>query len=93
MLERVTRVGTGQPQAAQRAGRGGFAQALEAAIADASSLERQADSAVRALVLQEGTDIHSAVIASEKATLGLQLAISVRNKILEAYLEIMRMQV
>ena len=86
-------VAIGYPEAAQRAAPGGFKEALETAIARAGALEGQADSAVLSLVSQQDADIHTAVIASEKATLGLQLAISVRNKILEAYLEIMRMQV
>jgi flagellar hook-basal body complex protein FliE len=83
----------GYPEAAQQATRGGFREALETAIEKAGALEDQADAAVLSLVSQEDADIHTAVIASERATLGLQLAISVRNKMLEAYLEIMRMQV
>ena len=92
-VQPLDRVGTGWPGTAPRAVRGGFNEALKAAIEQVGALEAQADSAVPALVDQESADIHTAVIASEKATLGLQLAISVRNKILEAYLEIMRMQV
>jgi len=92
-VQPLERAGAGWPQVAQRAGRTGFGDALKTAIEQVGALEVEADSAVPALLAQEATDIHTAVIASEKATLGLQLAISVRNKILEAYLEIMRMQV
>ncbi|UOF89353.1 flagellar hook-basal body complex protein FliE [Fodinisporobacter ferrooxydans] len=38
-------------------------------------------------------DIHTVMIAAQKATLQLQLAVQVRNKAIEAYQEIMRMQV
>ncbi|MEB3101168.1 flagellar hook-basal body complex protein FliE [Ferviditalea candida] len=38
-------------------------------------------------------DVHQLLIASEKASLGLELAVQVRNKAIEAYQEIMRMQI
>ncbi|MGB4266344.1 MAG: flagellar hook-basal body complex protein FliE, partial [Limnochordia bacterium] len=46
------------------------------------------------LLLAKGEiDVHNAVIMAEKANLALQLTIAIRNKIIEAYQEIMRMQV
>jgi flagellar hook-basal body complex protein FliE len=41
----------------------------------------------------EIADVHQLMIASEKASLGLELTIQVRNKVIDAYQEIMRMQV
>ena len=38
-------------------------------------------------------DLHQVMIATEKANIGLQLTVQMRNKIVEAYQEIMRMQV
>ena len=38
-------------------------------------------------------DIHNLKIASEKAALGLELTVQVRNKVIEAYQEIMRTQI
>ncbi|OEG00398.1 flagellar hook-basal body complex protein FliE [Vulcanibacillus modesticaldus] len=38
-------------------------------------------------------DLHQVMIAMEKANLGLQLTVQVRNKVVEAYQEVMRMQV
>jgi flagellar hook-basal body complex protein FliE len=40
----------------------------------------------------ELSDVHQLTIASEKATLGLELTVQVRNKIVEAYQEVMRTQ-
>jgi flagellar hook-basal body complex protein FliE len=71
----------------------GFSGALAKALDQVQGLETQADTAAQELVKGTASDIHQVVIASEKATLGLQLAIAVRNKVLEAYSEIMRMQV
>jgi flagellar hook-basal body complex protein FliE len=39
------------------------------------------------------SDVHQIMIASEKASLGLELTVQIRNKMIEAYQEIMRMQV
>ncbi|GAA4871540.1 flagellar hook-basal body complex protein FliE [Paenibacillus vulneris] len=39
------------------------------------------------------SDVHQIMIASEKAALGLELTVQVRNKVIEAYQEIMRTQV
>jgi flagellar hook-basal body complex protein FliE len=41
----------------------------------------------------ELSDVHQLMIASEKAFLGLQLTVQVRNKVIEAYHEIMRTQI
>jgi flagellar hook-basal body complex protein FliE len=38
-------------------------------------------------------DIHDVIIASEKASVGLDLVLEVRNKLIDAYREVMRMQV
>ncbi|TDF98231.1 flagellar hook-basal body complex protein FliE [Paenibacillus piri] len=41
----------------------------------------------------EISDVHQLIIATEKSSLGLQLTVQVRNKVIDAYQEIMRMQV
>jgi flagellar hook-basal body complex protein FliE len=41
----------------------------------------------------EISDVHQIVIASEKTALGLELTVQLRNKVIEAYQEVMRMQV
>lgn len=45
-----------------------------------------------ALILGETDNLHDVMIASQKAELSLSFAVEVRNKILEAYKEIMRIQ-
>ncbi len=70
-----------------------FSSYLKGALDEINSLQHEADTASRAMVTGDISDIHQAVIASEKATLAMQLAIEVRNKVIEAYQEIMRMQI
>jgi flagellar hook-basal body complex protein FliE len=57
--------------------------------------QKQEEAADVANKLQSGGDIslHQAVIALEEANVSFQLMVEVRNKLLEAYQEIMRMQV
>ncbi|MBN2796976.1 MAG: flagellar hook-basal body complex protein FliE [Clostridia bacterium] len=51
-----------------------------------------ADEMDEALVLGETDNIHEVMIASQKAEVSLTFAVEVRNKILEAYKELMRIQ-
>ena len=58
-----------------------------------NSLQHQADQAIAKVQLGNTGSIHEAMIALEKADISFRTMMQVRNKILEAYQEIMRMQV
>ncbi len=68
-----------------------FKKALGKSIEELNRLSHEADQKVQEMLMGE-TDIHDAMIAMEKAGISLKLMIQVRNKILAAYEEIMRMQ-
>jgi flagellar hook-basal body complex protein FliE len=51
------------------------------------------DQAVQAVALGETSDLHQVMMSLEKTRLTFELALQVRNKTLEAYQELMRMQV
>jgi flagellar hook-basal body complex protein FliE len=70
----------------------GFRDVLHSAIDDIQQLEGQAETKVVGVLDGSGTDVHSALIAVEKADLSFQLMMQVRNKIVSAYEEISRMQ-
>jgi len=70
----------------------GFRDLLHGAIADIRQLEGQAEAKVAGALAGNGADVHSAMIAVEKADLSFQLMMQVRNKIVSAYEEISRMQ-
>ncbi len=76
-----------------KTGSAGFSDALFKAVAEVNELHQNADKAV--LNVQGGhTDsLHEAVIALEKADVSFRTMMAVRNKMIEAYQEIMRMQV
>lgn len=70
----------------------GFVETLRGAMQDAEQMQNVADAKVSNLLAGNGTDVHSAMIAVEKADLSFQLMLQVRNKIVAAYQEISRMQ-
>lgn len=66
-----------------------FASRLRAAIADVEQSASDADRTADGLVTGE-VDIHEAMVSMEKADLVLKVAVSVRNKVLDAYQQIMQ---
>jgi len=71
---------------------GGFAGTLRDAMDEMGQLGSQAEAKVTSVLEGSGGDVHSALIAVEKADLSFQLMLQVRNKIVSAYQEISRMQ-
>jgi flagellar hook-basal body complex protein FliE len=70
----------------------GFREVLHSAMDDIQQLQGQAEAKVAQVLSGNGADVHSALIAVEKADLSFQLMMQVRNKIISAYQEISRMQ-
>lgn len=52
----------------------------------------QADDITNQFIKGDGTDIHEVMLATEEAKMSLELAVQVRNKLVEAYQELNRMQ-
>ena len=82
--------GTGDTPAAP--GASGFADALGRVVDAVESSENQANTAVTGM-LSGTTDVHDAMIALQRADLTLQFSVQIRNKLVQAYSEIMRMPV
>ena len=72
---------------------GSFAGMLREAFDQMREIQIDADQQVRKLLAGERVDLHRVMLASEKAGLASNLMMSVRNKVVEAYQEVMRMQV
>lgn len=69
-----------------------FSQLLTNAIDNVNQLQLQSDEYKKMLAVGEVDNLHDVTIATEKANVSLQITMSIRNKIIEAYKEIMRMQ-
>lgn len=72
---------------------GAFGDMLKQAVTEITQLQNNADKAITNVQLGQSGNIHEAMIALEKADISFRAMMQVRNKILEAYQEIMRMQV
>lgn len=70
-----------------------FGEYLKNALGEVNSLQQESSNMSKALAAGQVEDISQVVIAAEKADIALQLTLAVRNKAVEAYQEIMRMQV
>ncbi len=71
----------------------GFGQALTDALSEVNQLQRQAGDASASLARGEQVNMADTVLAVEKANLALSFTVQIRNKLLEAYQELMRMQI
>ena len=70
-----------------------FGDVLENAIQQVSNLQQEAGSESQKLLTGNTQDIHSAMVALQKADISFQMMMQVRNKLVLAYQEIMRTQV
>lgn len=69
-----------------------FGEVLNNAINNVNQTQKSSEEMANLLASGKVDDLHSVMIESTKAELALQFTLQVRNKILDAYTEIMRMQ-
>lgn len=69
-----------------------FADYLKEALGEVNDLQNEAQIQGQKLITGDVDSIHQSMIAYEKASLALQLTVELRNKVVEAYQEIMRIQ-
>ena len=74
------------------AGGGEFRSVLESAIGQVENARSNANQSVQNFLSGEGDDLHSTVLAVQRADLEFDMLMQVRNKVISAYQEIMRMQ-
>lgn len=70
-----------------------FSDALFTAVNEVNNQHQNADKAILNVQAGNTSSLHEAMIALEKADISFRTMLTVRNKIIEAYQEIMRMQV
>ncbi|MBR2516454.1 flagellar hook-basal body complex protein FliE [Geobacillus sp.] len=96
MVDGVSRIGLApataasspvKPAAVQKQ----FASFFKEALNNVNNAQIEADALTEKLVRGENVQLHDVMIASQKASIALQLTIEIRNKAVEAYQEMMRM--
>ena len=70
-----------------------FSDLLGGMVREVSEKQAQAGSTVGAMLAGQDVPLHQAMIAMEEASVSFQLMVEVRNKLLESYQELMRMQI
>jgi flagellar hook-basal body complex protein FliE len=81
------------PQAASAAGQPGeFQNALASAINSIDTSQKNAATSVQQFLTGENEELHTTILATQKAELAFELGLQVRNKVVDAYQEIMKMQ-
>lgn len=71
----------------------GFKETMRAVADRLGTIQAEAKDASDAVVMGNSVDSHDVMIAAQEAGLAFELMLEVRNKLIEAYQEIMRMQV
>lgn len=76
--------GPGQPS---------FGDLLKNFVGDVNNLQFNASNSIDMLVTGQSTDVHQVMVAVEEAGIALDLMLEIRNRVLEGYQELIRMQV
>lgn len=80
-------------QDSKEVGSGGIGKNFENLLQEVNQHQLQAEAKQVDLMTSENKDIHGTMIALEKADISMRLMLQIRNKLVSAYEEVMRMQV
>jgi len=83
-------IGLGQTSPAPKAGSAGFADELGKALQAVDQVQKEGDAQAAQLALGGG-NLHETALALETADVAMRTAVKVRNKLVDAYQEVMRM--
>lgn len=92
----ISGVGAAQPQVVRpidRSAAPGFGEKLEQSLRSVSQLEHRADATASAFAAGESVPVHEVMVATTESRLAVDALVAVRNRAVEAYQEIMRLQV
>ena len=93
LAEIIAKAGEAPPAEAGGSKGVGFSNLLERAVGAVNDKLQSADAEKTKVITGETTNLHQAVIAMQEAGVAFSLMVEVRNKLVESYQELMRMQV
>jgi flagellar hook-basal body complex protein FliE len=82
----------GSAAAGAGSGSGAFGNILENTINNLQALQNDAGSAAQKFMTGENEELHTVALAGQQAELAFELGLQVRNKVVSAYQEVMKMQ-
>ena len=80
---------SGQAKATEE---GGFGGILKQAIAQVAGQQQQAETSMNSFLSGESEEVHKVALDVQRAELGMEMFLQMRNKVVQAYQEVMRMQ-
>lgn len=92
-VQGVPPVGPGRPAGPGKAAGPGFRDLLIQSIREVNGLQKEADAAIQGLATGKSDRVAEVFSAVEKADLAFRTLMEVRNKLVDAYQELMRMRV
>ncbi|MCD4828103.1 MAG: flagellar hook-basal body complex protein FliE [Candidatus Cloacimonetes bacterium] len=92
-MQQMQRQAAGQQQTQQDATEVSFGSMLKQYMTDVNDMQVQADDQIRRAIAGEDIDPHNVMLAVEKADIAFEMVMKIRNKMLEAYQEVMKTQV
>ncbi len=78
--------------APRTAGAGEFGAILDSAIHKVNALQTDASQSIQRFLNGDGEEVHNVALATQRAEIAFDLGVQVRNKVVSAYQEIMKMQ-
>lgn len=92
-ISNITPIVLPQLTPASSAGQPGeFQKVLTGTINDLESMNNNAADSVQKFLSGENEELHTTILATQKAELAFELGLQVRNKVVDAYQEVMKMQ-
>ncbi len=88
----LPKFGLNAPGAATAAHADGFGQVFDSLISSVTAKDSAAQAMTRKVLLGETDQLHQSVIARQEASVSFSLMVETRNKLVESYQELMRMQ-
>lgn len=74
-------------------GNSGFLDTLKEKLSEVNDKQLEAESLTQKFIKGEEEDIHKVMLSTEEAKLSLEMAVQIRNKLVDAYQEFNRMQI
>ncbi len=90
-IEAVARPGPASPGSS--ASGDAFSGLFESAIASVQSTQQAAGKSIERMLSGEPEEVHQTMLSAQRAELAFEMFLQVRNKVVQAYQEVMRMQV
>src|SRR5215212_6916802 len=88
----VPKIGAPQTSPITAAPSDGFGQMLDGIVGSVEAKSSAAQAATRKILLGDSDQLHQSVIAMQEASVAFTMMVEVRNKLVESYQELMRMQ-